>query len=218
MRALRIWIGLPTLILSSYLLFDPAHRLAVAWEHASAVGPYLLAVLAFINLGRALTSSASAYVGPALLASAALAFLLQPSIDFSRAPDVIIVAVVVIAALVIASALPEERTWTRVMWTGRARAPRELAGRLRAIAILGEVRLDMLSSRVDATTTLVAVTLGGRVVVNLPREWAVLTRPPGRLLLAVHEHGRRDQQQPKDRPDLEIRLLGVGGAVELKRV
>ncbi|MET8196886.1 hypothetical protein ABZU22_24010 [Micromonospora sp. NPDC005222] len=54
------------------------------------------------------------------------------------------------------------------------------------------------------------------MVVDVPREWRILARPPAGPLLLVREMGRRDLSDMDD-ADLEVRLVGLGGALELRR-
>jgi hypothetical protein len=216
MKRIRVVLGVLGLVATSYLAFDPAHRLDLAWEKISSGGPYALAVLAVANLTRAAVRSASIYLGPALLTLPVLLLLFTPALNLSDVLDVLLIVVLVAAAMLVLSAFPEGGTWTRIMWTGRAKGPPKVAGEIRAVVVLGEIRLDLLDCAIEGRTVLIAVVLGGRVVVDLPREWRVVARPPNRLLLAVREHGRRDQI-PVGRPDMEVRLLGMGGALELRR-
>src|SRR4051794_33353397 len=108
------------------------------------VGPWALAGLAIVNLGRAAARSASVYLGPGLLAAGAAAALIRPRIDLPDVSDVLMAATIVGAAVLVITAMPEGQTWTRVLWSGRATAPPRPIGPMRAVAVLGEVRLDFL--------------------------------------------------------------------------
>ncbi|MBQ1034802.1 hypothetical protein [Micromonospora sp. C81] len=215
MKRTRLWVGILGLVATSYLIFDPVQRIELAWGKLTEFGPYALIALAVVNLGRAATRSALVFIGPLTLAAIAAALVLRPGIRLSHLTNLSIAVAFLGAAALVVSASAEERSWARVMWTGRVAAPAALLGDLRAVAVLGEVRLDMLGSEPAGRPVLTAVTLGGRVVVDVPREWRILARPPARSLLIVRESGRR--AVAGGGPDLEVRLLGLGGALELRR-
>ncbi|HEX6469065.1 MAG TPA: hypothetical protein VF069_08210 [Streptosporangiaceae bacterium] len=216
MRQVRIWLGIIGLIAAGYLAFDPADRMELAWTKALVDGPYILAALATVNMARSLVRSDAAFLAPVLLGSAAAVLLLRPSIGRSQVEDAVVVAVLIAAVALILREYPEQTSWTRVLWTGRARAPVRIVGRLRAVAVLADFRVDLLASVVEDRATFTAVTFGGRVVIDLPQEWRVVVRPPPRLMLGVLERGRRDAIEPGE-PHLEVRLFGLAGTLELDR-
>ncbi|MGC4888093.1 hypothetical protein [Micromonospora sp. DT227] len=216
MKQIRLWLGLIGLVTTSYLIFDPVERFALAWATFTEFGPYALAALALVNLGRALTRSAVAYIGPGILATIAAIVALRPAVTLAQATNITIAVVFVGAVALAASAVQDEHPWTRVMWTGRVAALNALRGQLRAVVVLGEIRVDMLGSQPQGQPVLTAVTFGGRVVVDVPREWRILARPPAGPLLLVRESGRRELPDTGSH-DLEVRLISLGGALELRR-
>jgi len=161
MRQVRIWLGIVGLVAAGYFAFDPAGRLELVWTKVLGGGPYVLGALAAVNLARSLRSTA-AFLGPMLIALAAAVVLLRPSIHRDQVEGVAVLVILVVAAALILREYPETATWTRVLWTGRARAPARIGGRLRAVAVLGEIRVDLLASSVESRTTLTATTFGGR--------------------------------------------------------
>ncbi|SCG34730.1 hypothetical protein [Micromonospora humi] len=216
MKRLRLWLGMIGLVTTSYLIFDPAERFALAWATFTEFGPYALAALALVNLARALTRSVAAYIGPGILATIAAIVALRPAVSPAQVTNIAFAVVFVGAVALATSAVGGERPWTRVMWSGRVAALNALRGQLRAVAVLGEIRVDMLGSQPHGQPVLTAVAFGGRVVVDVPREWRVLARPPAGPLLLVRESGRRELPDT-DGHDLEVRLIGFGGALELRR-
>ncbi|MGW0242019.1 hypothetical protein [Micromonospora chalcea] len=216
MKRTRLWLGILGLVSTSYLIFEPVERLTLAWARLTEFGPYALIALAILNLGRAVTRSALVLVGPAILVTIAVALAYRPEVGSADAVDLAVALAFAGAVALVMSAVKDEQLWTRVMWTGRVAALAALRGRLRAVAVLGEIRVDMLQSQPHGKPVLTAVAVGGRVVVDVPREWRILARPPAGPLLLVREMGRRDLPDMGD-ADLEVRLVGLGGALELRR-
>lgn len=67
-RRARAWSGVIGLVAVSFLAFESAARFHVAWSQLSAAAPYLLLVLAAVNLTRSAVRSTAALVGPAFMA------------------------------------------------------------------------------------------------------------------------------------------------------
>src|SRR4051812_4307487 len=85
-------------------------------------------------------------------------------------------------------------TRARVLWTGEARPPLWVEGGVYAVAILGELRFNLSRAALAGRPTLVVLTLGGRVVVEIPREWSVIALPPQPTLLRIQELTRQETQ------------------------
>ncbi len=216
MRHAKVWIGVAGLIAVSFFAFDPAGRFQVAWSKLSTAAPYLLVALATLNLLRSAVRSTAALIGPAVLVLVAVALKFRSSVDFGNIGDLLLLIGLILAVALVVSALPQGLTRARVLWTGEARPPLRIEGRVYAIAILGELRLNLSRAALAGRPTLIVLTLGGRVVVDIPREWSVVARPPQPTLLRIQERGRRDPAATGG-PDIEVRMIGAGGSLELQR-
>ncbi|WP_431960195.1 hypothetical protein [Actinacidiphila sp. bgisy160] len=217
------WLGLCALALGSFAAGDTLHRVRAAVEWAHVWWPWLLLVLAVLNLVRSFVA-VSSLIAPGVLAGIALVGLAHGHAVSGRVlVNVVLPASVALVgvAMLLPFGGPEQGRWTRFLATGRIHGPgaigeRTRHPRLELRAVAGEIRADLTGSALDGDVTVHITAVAGHVHLTVPRSWPVTVRTTGMVLTRVTDSGPRDAVDA-DSGGVGLHLLGLGGAVSLVR-
>ncbi|MEU4092761.1 hypothetical protein [Streptomyces sp. NPDC026673] len=218
------WLGLCALALGSFAAGDTMHRVRAAAEWAVTWWPWLLLVLALLNLVRSFVA-VNSLIAPGILAAIALAGLASGHAVSGR----VLVNIVLPVSLVLVGVVmlrpfggAEDARWTRFLATGRVDGPGAIGDRTRhprleLRAVAGEIRADLTGSALDGDVTVHITAIAGHVHLTVPRNWPVTVRTTGMVFTRVTDSGPRDAIDG-DSGGVGLHLLGLGGAVSLVRV
>ncbi|MGW3242923.1 hypothetical protein [Streptomyces sp. NPDC001070] len=217
------WLGLCALALGSFAAGDTLHRVRAAAEWATTWWPWLLLVLALLNLVRSFVA-VSSLIAPGVLAAVALAGLASGhAVNRHILVNVVLPASLVLVGVALLRPFggPEDRSWTRFLATGRIDGPgaigeRTRHPRLELRAVAGEIRADLTGSALDGDVTVHITAIAGHVHLTVPRSWPVTVRTTGMVLTRVTDTGPRDAIDA-EAGGVGLHLLGLAGAVSLVR-
>ncbi|MBB6547046.1 hypothetical protein HD593_001841 [Nonomuraea rubra] len=224
-RHLKALFGLLSITFGCLLAWLSIHNRMLPVESWAAVTwPWTLLTLATVNFARSALKAGS-LIGPGLLASTACGALVT-GVGVSRSPLTIVVlacaAILTGVVLIRSSRSRSQAGWTRVMTTGRVRAPVAVGQhtphpRLTLRAIAGEVRADFGGSNLDGSLAVWVTAISGHVHLTVPRTWPVVVRSAGIALTRVTDtHNPRDTHA-EDAHSLGLHLLGLCAAITLVR-
>lgn len=209
---MRWWLGLLLLAVGLFLLGNTGERLRLAWTVAERVWPWALLALAVLNLLRAVFRLESA-LAPGLLAFvAAVALAVRYEVPGQTFIDLILPAVVaMVGVALLRSGGRADRSWTRVLITGRVEAPAAVDRRLRPSAVLCELHADLRP--VSASCEVWVTAFFGHVRLTVPKDCYVNLNTSGTLLTSIRDPERIGHRTKDDRAELNVRVWSFCGVV-----
>lgn len=211
---MRWWLGLFLLAIGLFLLGNTEGRLRFAWQLVERWWPWALLALAVLNLLRSMFRVESV-LAPGLVALvAAIAIAVRYEIPGRTFFDFVLPALVATAGVVLLRPVGD-RSWTRVLLTGRVEAPVKTDNRLRPRALLCELRADLRPLSTYSPSREVWVTaVFGHVRLTVPRECFVELDVSGTLLTPIRDPSGNPQAREGT---LKVRVLGLCSVVSLAR-
>lgn len=216
-RRARSWLGLLLIGTGAFLAGDTVERLQLAWAFVERWWPWALLGLAFINLARSILRIESVLAPGLLAAVAAIVLALRHGIATHTVLDIALPLALTFAgaALLLSIGAKSEKSWTRVLMTGRVAPTDPVTGVLRPRAVLGEVRVNLTTLKEPSgELTVHATAVLGHVHFEIPSAWHVVVDAEGAVLTSL-----RDSKDNGDESGRHVRLsiLGFCGIVTVVR-
>jgi hypothetical protein len=153
-----------------------------------------------------------------VLALSVLAIILWDSADWVRRNSVILVGLAAVAIGLSGRNNGTREYYRPLVAVAWVPAPQAWVGTLPAITkasvALGTARLDLTEAQLAGATDLNIILVLGRLELHLPPDWRLELWPQGGLGVKVEGEITRGEEGPP----LNLRVLGVGGVLALRRV
>jgi hypothetical protein len=216
-RRISLWAGLLLALAGVFLVGDTASRLELALSFAGQWWAWALLGLAAVNIAMSVIRLESLLAPALLIAVAVIGLAIQNGVATSVILNFVLPAVLVLmgVALLNATRKPTDRSWTRILLTGRVQATHDSQGVLRPRAFLGEVRANLrpLGSAPEHDIEIHVTAIFGHVRLEIPADWNLKPAGNGTLLAPVLDpmlNGTGDRE-------INLRVLGFCGIVTVAR-